>query len=194
MRRYWTLAGMGLLAVGLAVGVAIAATGAGGPPQGWGQDSMGPPHGMGGPPPDGPGPGMGGPGGPGRGMGGPGRGMGGPGGPGRGMGGPGGQRGPGGPMIVGRDLEAVLGKPLTDDQRKAVADATKTMHEAVQAAHEAFIKTVADATGLTVDQVREAVPLPLPGAGQKGPPPGAGWKGPPPPAGKAPPAQSPSGS
>ncbi len=40
----------------------------------------------------------------------------------------------------------------------------KTMQEAVQAAHEAFIQQLATITGLTVDQVREALPPPPPGA------------------------------
>jgi hypothetical protein len=100
-------------------------------------------------------------------------------------------------MALDRDLEAAMGKTLTDDQKKAIADADKAMHEAVKAAHDAFIQKVADVTGLTVDKVLAAIQPPPPpdGKGPPPPPPGEGHKGPPPPPpGQAPPAGSPSGT
>jgi hypothetical protein len=75
---------------------------------------------------------------------------------------------PGGPPPVDRALEHAMGKPLTDDQRKQIADAMKTMHEAVQAAHEAFFQQLATITGLTVDQVRQTLPPPPPPGGPGG--------------------------
>jgi len=106
-------------------------------------------------------------------------GMKGPGGP--GMKGPG---GPGGPPAIDRAIEEATGKPLTDDQKKQIGEAAKKMHEAVQAAREAFVQQVATISGLTVDQVREALPQPPgpggPGGGRGGPGGGRG-DGPPPP-------------
>jgi hypothetical protein len=68
--------------------------------------------------------------------------------------------GPMGPRRVVPALEQALGKPLTDDQRKDVVEAAKTMHEAVRAAHEAFIAKLAEVTKLSVDQIREVLPPP----------------------------------
>ena len=134
MRHYWMLAGVGLLAVGLAVGIALAAAGPGG----------------GGPP-------AGGQGAPGVGQ------------------GPGGH-GPGGPMI-GRRLEEAMGKPLTEDQKKQLLEARKTLHEAIKAAHEAHIAKVAAITGLTVDQIRGMFPPPPPPP-EEGQGPQGGHRGP----------------
>jgi hypothetical protein len=150
MRPYWVFAAVALLAFGLAIGVVFTAMGAGAP---------------------GGGPGMKGPGG-----------------AGPGMKAPGGQNEqvpaatgsgdtqdqdkpgprPGGPPAVDRDLEKAMGKALTDDQKKQIAEAMKTMHDAIQAAREAFVQQLAKITGLTVDQVRQALPPPPPPGGPRG--------------------------
>ena len=141
MKRYWVLAGVTLLAAGLAVGVALAAMG----PRG-----------------------AGGPGGQGPGMATEGQGQGGP------------QRRPKGPEALVKHLEEAMGKSMTDDQKKQVGEAGKTLHEAMKAAHETFIKKLAAITGLSVEKVREALPPPPPQGGKQ-PPAKEGNQPPPPP-------------
>jgi len=106
-------------------------------------------------------------------------------------------RGPGpmGPPRVVPALEAAMGNPMTDVQRRQVAEAAKAMHERVRAAHEAFVQRLAEVTGLSVERIREVlppppVPPPPPPQGEKmGPPPGGqgppgGDQTPPPPGGR----------
>ena len=52
-------------------------------------------------------------------------------------------------------IEAALGKPLTDDQKKQLGDAAKERRDAVKAATDKFNDEVAKVTGLTLDQVKE---------------------------------------
>ena len=73
-------------------------------------------------------------------------------------------RGPrpqGPPPVLGR-IEAELGKPLTEEQRGQVRDAAKTMHEAIKAAHEAFIQKLAEVTGLSAEKLQSLLPPPRP--------------------------------
>jgi hypothetical protein len=96
-------------------------------------------------------------------------------------------RGPrphGPPPIIGR-IEAELGKPLTDEERGQIRDAAKTMHEAMRAAHEAFIQKLAHITHLSPEKLRSLLPPPPPPP-EGGPmphPPRGGQTPPPPPAG-----------
>ncbi|MBE3099564.1 MAG: hypothetical protein IMZ44_20800 [Planctomycetes bacterium] len=114
-----------------------------------------------------------------------------------------GDRGPrpqGPPPIIGQ-IEAELGRPLTDKERGQVRDTAQTMHEAMKAAHAAFIHTLAGVTGLTPEKLRSILPPPppppeggpmprrprgeqAPGDGQKPPPPPGGRRAPPPAAGQ----------
>jgi hypothetical protein len=159
MRRYWLLAGIGVVAAALAVGVTLAATcpyGSGGLPLGMAMGG-GPPHRLGGPPggPDGsaqPGPG------------------------------PAGRRpGPLGPPRIVPALEGAMGTPMTDEQKKQVMEAAEAMRQKVRAAHEAFVQRLAEVTGLSVEKIREVLPPPPPPlppppparqGEQMGPPPG----------------------
>jgi hypothetical protein len=78
-----------------------------------------------------------------------------------------------------------LGKPLTDEERGQVRDAAKTMHEAMRAAHEAFIQKLAHITHLSPEKLRSLLPPPPPPP-EGGPmphPPRGGQTPPPPPAG-----------
>lgn len=156
MRRFLVVGGLTVLALGLAVGMALAAAGPGGP-------------GGRGPGPGGPGVVPGGPGGP------P------PGGPGQGPGGPGMQhQGP--PPLIAL-LEQKLGKALTEEQRGEVHKAAKAEADALKPLREAFAKKLADITGLPVEKIEELLPggPPPPREGQ-GPGMGGG-KGRPPEAG-----------
>jgi hypothetical protein len=75
-----------------------------------------------------------------------------------------------------------MGKSMTDDQRQQVVAAAKAMHEAVRAAHEAFIAKLAEVTGLSVEKIREVLPPPPPPP----PPPAQGEKMGPPQGGQGP--------
>ena len=97
-------------------------------------------------------------------------------------------RGPrpqGPPPIIGR-IEAELGKPLTEEQRGQVRDAAQTMHEAMKAAHKAFIHTLAGVTGLSPEKLRSILPPPPPPpeGGPRPHPPAGGQTPPPPPGGQ----------
>ncbi|BCM93788.1 hypothetical protein IAD21_05679 [Abditibacteriota bacterium] len=51
------------------------------------------------------------------------------------------------------NIEAAMGKPLTDEQKTQIADAAKTQREAVKDAQDKFDAEVVRVTGLTLDQV-----------------------------------------
>ena len=127
MKRFIVVGGLSMLAIGLAVGLALAAEGPGGPGRG-------------------PGPGGPGMGGPGMGPGGPGMGGGQfapgephPGGP--PQGGPGGQgMQHQGPPPLGQALEHKMGKPLTPGQLEQLRAAGEAHRDAIRLAHEAFVK------------------------------------------------------
>jgi hypothetical protein len=58
---------------------------------------------------------------------------------------------------VERDLtaaELIAGKPLTDEQKQKVREATALRENAVQAAREKYLTDLAQATGIEIDEVR----------------------------------------
>ena len=149
MRRFLAVGGLTVLALGLAVGMALAAAGPGGP----GGRGPGPGGRMG----------PGGPGGP------P------PGGPGQGPGGPGMQhQGP--PPLIAL-LEQKMGKPLTEEKRGQVRDAAKAEGDALKPLREAFVKQLAEITGLAAEKIEKLLPGGPPPREGRGPGMGGPGKG-----------------
>jgi len=143
--------------------------------------------GKGRPPEGGPagGPGKGGPGKGGPGKGGPAKGGPGMGGPGQGGPGAGGQMPPPG-VVLAKRIEQALGTTLTEALVGQIRDAEKAHLDAVKPVHEEFIGKLAQITGLSVDDVRQALPPPhgpppmRPQGPPQGPPPQGPRQGPPP--------------
>lgn len=62
------------------------------------------------------------------------------------------------PAKVQEKIEAAMGKPLTDDQKKDLVAATKTQKDAVKDAQDKYDAEVVRITGLTLDQVHALKP------------------------------------
>ena len=65
---------------------------------------------------------------------------------------------PGGPgKGLLEKLEAKLGRALSETEKKEIGDALKTAEQKLHEAQDEFVGAVADATGLTLDQVKAAL-------------------------------------